>query len=222
VAALWHVAILSGAFWVGVALLACSQERGVRSLLGLALGGALAHWGWCVQHATAIDAQVWLDPARGATVLALPLGFLVAAPWHLGRTCVLRFLGSGWLSLLPCLAAARAACLVAGCCPGRLLEPAVAWGGVSLHRHPVELYEIVAWVAFWCLLRRVPIERVPALFALSFGVTRLALCSLREPSSLSASAHFSPEAFAAAWIAAGVLGLGFPFAIRRSSPAASS
>jgi prolipoprotein diacylglyceryltransferase len=111
---------------------------------------------------------------------------------------------------------------VAGCCPGRLLEPAVAWGGLSLLRHPVELYEIVAWVAFWYLLRRVPIERVPALFALCFGATRLVLCSLREPSSFSASAHFSPEAFAAAWIAAGLLGLGLPFAIRRSDSVASS
>jgi prolipoprotein diacylglyceryltransferase len=207
VAALWHVAILSGAFWVGVALLARSQERGVRSLLGLALSGALAHWGWCVQHAAAIDAQVWLDPARGATVLALPLGFLLAAPWHLGRTRVLRFLGSGWLALLPCLAVARTACLVAGCCPGRLLELAVAWGGLSLLRHPVELYEIVAWVALWWLLSRVPIERVPALFALSFGATRLLVCPLRAPASSATSAHFSPEAFAVTWIAAGLLGI---------------
>ena len=206
--ALWQIVILCGSFWVGVAMLERSPERGARSLVGLTLCGALAHAGWCVQHAGAIGLDTWLDPTRGATILALPLGFLLVAPWHLGRTRVLRFLGSCWLRLLPCLAIARSACLVAGCCSGRLLDPAPGWGAVSMTRHPVELYEIALWGACWWLLRRMPSELVPALFALGFGMTRLLLAPLREPSSFSASADFSPELFAIVWISVGVLGIG--------------
>jgi prolipoprotein diacylglyceryltransferase len=199
--------ILSLAFWIGVALLARSPERGVRSVVGLAISASLAHVGWCIQHAGAIEAGIWLEPARGATVLALPLGFLLAAPWRLGNARVLRFLGTCSIALLPCLAVARTACFVADCCLGRALEHPMTWGGVSITRHPVELYEIALWVICWWILRRVAIELVPGLFALGFGVARLLLCPLRAPATSAVYAHFSPEDFAAAWIAAGLIGI---------------
>jgi hypothetical protein len=220
--AIGQVVILSLSFWLGAIALMHSHARDARPIVGLALCGLLAHWGWCALHVGSIGLREWLDPTRGATILALPLGFAGVAPWQQERVGVLSFLGSCWLHLLPCLAVARIACWVAGCCLGKLLTAPLPWPGLPIDRHPVAAYEIVAWCACWVWLRRVPTHFIPARFALVFGSSRLLLCLLREPPSHGFEAHASPELLAAVWASAGLAGLLYEHAGTISTPAPSA
>ncbi len=189
-----QISLLFGAFWVATLQMVRHGEREApRLVLGLVLGALMTHVVWCLAHVSSTTLLAWLDPTRGSTLLGLPLGALLAAPWRLGPARAYDFLATSWLALTPALAIARLGCLVAGCCPG-----------VEL---PVELFEALAWLIASWLLTRLPRVWVPGAFLVLFGTVRLCLAPLRVPDPHASQAIASSEVIAASWIAVAVLTL---------------
>ena len=187
-----QISLLLGAFWVATLRMVRQGGREApRLALGLVLGALMTHVVWCLAHAPSTTLLSWLDPTRGSTLLGLPLGALLAAPWRRGPARAYDFLATSWLALTPALAIARLGCLVAGCCPG-----------VEL---PVELFEALAWLIASWLLTRLPRVWVPGAFLLLFGTVRLCLAPLRVPDPHASQAIASSEVIAASWIAVAVL-----------------
>jgi hypothetical protein len=186
------------AFWVALALYlgrAEDDRDAVRFLVGLAAAGAFAHLGWVALHARVALAQpeLALDVTRGFTVLFMPLGLLLAAPWGGPSARREAFLADALGALPLALAVARGGCLLGGCC-----------GGEADAAHPVPLYEIAALLALHAAARSVPAALVSGLVLAGFGAIRLALDPLRPLPPIGPPAV--PAALlAAGWLAAGAV-----------------
>lgn len=170
-----HAAAWIVAFWIAVVLYAA--ERGhLRFILGLGLGALLAHLGWGLLHLPeSIENPAWLLEPGAATVLFVPLGVLLLAPWREA------------LAPLPlALAAARAGCLPFDCC----YEP--GWRGAL---------EIAALVSLHFVIRQRPATTAFAVCA-GLGALRLLLEPMRAPTPPLA---LQPWMLASLWVVGGAL-----------------
>jgi hypothetical protein len=183
-AQLLQLLALFGAFWTAIALYARHSPSPVpaRFVTALGLGAACAHLGWAVLHWPAVAAHpsALLDPARGLTLIFVPLGLLL-----LERS------PTAFASLPLALAVARLGCLATGCCHGPEGEP-------------TPLYEIVGLVVLHGVIRRLPASWVTPAVLAGFALIRLATEPLRAMPPLGEP--LVPAAWiAAAWIAGGGL-----------------
>ncbi len=197
------------AFWIavlGFGRRAPTPAESARFVLGLALGAALAHLGWVLLYADRVwmHSWLWVDPARGFTVLWLPLGPLVTAPWRAGAAARTRYLAAAFASLPLALAAARVGCLFAGCCHGipTQLPWGVALAGELAPRHPTPLYEIAGFLGLHFAARAAPDPRVAPLVLIGFGLLRLGVEPWRAQPPLGAPL-VPAWLLAAAWVAVG-------------------
>jgi prolipoprotein diacylglyceryltransferase len=198
------------AFWTAVLGFAAWQERiasGGRFLAGLTLGAVFAHLGWAALHLRLVVEQPWvlLEPTLGYSVLFLPLGLLVAAPWRARPRSREAWLTSAFAALPLAIAVARLGCLVSGCCHGR--PTAVPWavGGYGVPaRHPTVLYEMGALIALYLVIRQIPRAAVPSAVLVGFGAIRVLVQPWRAAPPLG-DPLVSPAALAAMWIVTGAL-----------------
>ncbi len=183
-APLLQLLALFGAFWTAIALYArrSPSPEPVRFVGALGLGAVFAHLGWAVLHWPAVAAHpsALLDPARGLTVLFVPLGLLL-----LERS------PAAFASLPLALAVARLGCLAAGCCHGPEGEP-------------TPLYEIGGLVVLHGVVRRLPARGVTPTVLAGFGLIRLAIEPLRAMPPLG-EPMIPAGAIALGWV---VFGLG--------------
>jgi Prolipoprotein diacylglyceryl transferase len=183
----------------------CAGEETARVVWGLVLAGLLAHAGWLGLHASVAGAAApaaTVFPLRGFSLLFVPLGPLLVAPWGCGLRAALRQLAPVCAALPLALAVARLGCLAAGCCLGRPVGTGpwsafMAWDGL----HPVRLYEIAGWLALAGALPRLPQSRVAPAFLIAFGALRLLLEPLRAP--VVPAAWPAPLCLGAGWVAFG-------------------
>ncbi|MCL4684689.1 prolipoprotein diacylglyceryl transferase [Myxococcota bacterium] len=205
---------LSAGFWVALALYRRNEPDGqgrVRFGFGLVLGAVSAHLGWALLYADRIVATpaALLRPA-GWSVLFVPFGVLVAAPWRGAPRERERFLRSAAASLPLALATTRIGCLAVGCCHGA--ATALPWGirlgGDAIPRHPTALLDVAGLVLLHGLTASVhPQFRVPAALG-GFGLLRLAIEPWRAAPPLAAP-WLDARWIAALWVCvAGLLVLG--------------
>jgi hypothetical protein len=202
--------LLIAALWVavfGYAALGGSARWSPALLLGLALGAALTHGVWVLMRPGVLLAQpaILLDPTRGATILAVPLGLLLTG-WTVpaGRARA-RYLQASLGSLPLALATARLGCLAAACCHGiaTSLPWAVRLPGDATPRHPTPLYEIAGCVALFLVMLRLPRRLWPGVVLAGPGLIRLAVSPWRAADPLGDPLLTAPW-LAAAWVAVGV------------------
>ena len=181
-----------------------------RFVLGLGLGALLAHLGWALLHASALRLQpaALFELRSGFSILFVPLGPLLVAPWRAGRRRAWSFAGTALGCLPLAFCAARVGCLVAGCCHGT--PTTLPWGLVrgeaGIGVHPTPLYEMAGWLLLHASTRRVRASRVAPLALVGFGLVRLAVAPWRAEPPLGAP-DISPSALAAGWLVLGVLSL---------------
>jgi predicted aspartyl protease len=191
-APLLQILALFGAFWTAVALYARrSSSPAIFHFVGaLGLGAVFAHLGWALLHLPAVAGHpsALLDPARGLTVLFVPLGLLL-----LERS------PAAFASLPLALAVARLGCLAAGCCHGPEGEP-------------TPLYEIGGLLVLHGLVRRLPASWVTPAVLAGFGLIRLATEPLRAIPPLGESV-IPAGAIALGWVV-----FGWGLARRRAVP----
>jgi hypothetical protein len=173
---------LFGAFWTAIAFYAqrSPSPAPARFVGALGLGAVFAHLGWAVLHWPAVAAHpsALLDPARGLTLLFVPLGLLL-----MERS------PAAFASLPLAFAVARLGCLATGCCHGPEGEP-------------TPLTEIGGLVVLHGVTRRLPARSVTPGVLAGFGLIRLATEPLRATPPLGEP--LVPAAWiAAAWIAGG-------------------
>lgn len=202
---------LFAAFWVAVIGYARRQPdprwHG-RFLAGLVLGAGLGHWVWLGLHLPTALEDPWgaIFSVTGLTLLPVPLGFLLTAPWGAGSEARNAYWTASLGSLPLAFATARIGCLAAGCCHGvptgmaSGLQPSGELGGV----HPTPLYEIAGWITLWFMTRRVPETWIPATVLGGVGAVRLVIEPWRASPPMG-DPVVSPEALAAGWIAVGGL-----------------
>lgn len=195
---------LSAGFWVALALYRRSEAAGAgRFVCGLVLGALLAHLGWALLYVDRIVAEprALLAPA-GWSVLFVPLGLLVATPWHGGRRRRDQFLRSSVASLPLALATARIGCLGVGCCHG--LPTDLPFGlrlaGDAVTRHPIALYEIAGLLLLHGFATSIPPRWVAPAVLAGFGLLRLAIEPRRAAAPLGAPL-LAPGWIAALWVA---------------------
>jgi phosphatidylglycerol:prolipoprotein diacylglycerol transferase len=197
------------AFWVAVLGFVARQSLprfGTRFLVGLALGAALAHLGWAALHPSVFRAQplALLDPSLGYTVLAVPLGLLLTAPWRARPARRGAYLAAAFASLPAALAVARLGCLAVGCCHGRPTQ--LPWSltigdGIAVHATP--LFEIAGLAVLFLLVRRLPDGWIPTAVLCGIGLIRIVVEPLRAEPPLGSPA-VPASVLAAIWIAVGV------------------
>jgi hypothetical protein len=183
-APLLQLLALFGAFWTAIALYArrSPSPEPLRFVGALGLGAVFAHLGWAVLHWPAIAAQpsAPLDPARGLTVLFVPLGLLL-----LERS------PAAFASLPLALAVARLGCLATGCCHGPEGEP-------------TPLYEIGGLVVLYGVIRHLSARSLTPAVLAGFGLIRLATEPIRAMPPLGDP--LVPVAWiAAAWVTGGAM-----------------
>jgi hypothetical protein len=193
--------------WLGF-WLASTRFPERRFAVALGCGALAAHLGWALLHLDRVAEapMAVLDPTSGFSVLFVPLGLLIAAPWRDEPGECARFLCAGARALVPALALARVGCLLAGCCVGVPLATSALASLAA--RHPVALYELAGLGALALALQRVDPARVAPAFLLGFGALRLVLEPLRAPPPLGEPV-IAPSWIAAAWLCAGTLWLAF-------------
>ena len=157
-----HLLILCAAFWTAIALFLRSHGSGrrcndLRFLAGLALGAAFAHFGWALLNLPAVrdHLDAWLNPAVGYSVLFVPAGVLLLAPWS-----------AAMKSLPLAVAVAGTGCLVSGCCSG-IHTSLFPWGF-----HPTPVYEIGLFVALHFAVWRLRDELVIPAVLIGFAAWR--------------------------------------------------
>lgn len=204
-----QVLLWIAAFWVavlGYAALGGSARRSRRWLAGLALGAVLAHVVWVLLRPGVLLAQpaILLDPTRGATILAVPLGVLVSAWGVRPADERARYLQVALGALPLAFATARLGCLAAACCHG--VPTGFAFGlalpGSELPRHPTPFYEIVGCVGLFLALMRLPRRTWPAVVLAGLGVIRLVVTPWRATDPLGEPILAAPW-LAALWVVAG-------------------
>ena len=179
---LLQLAALCGAFWTAVFLFDRDATTGhTRFVFGLALGAVFAHLGWAMLNLTAVFEYPWavVDPTVGFSVLFVPLGLLLLAPWS-----------EAFATLPLALAVARVGCLAAGCCHGENGEP-------------TPLYEIAGLVVLHGMVSRLPDRWVIPVVLGGFGLIRLAVEPMRSIPPLGEPV-VPIEAIAAFWVALGI------------------
>lgn len=186
---------LFGAFWTAIALYArhSPSPAPARFVAALAFGAVFAHLGWAALHLSevATHPSALLDPARGLTVLFVPLGLLL-----LERS------PAAFASLPLALAVARLGCLAAGCCHGENGEP-------------TPLYEIGGLMILHGMVSRLPDRwAIPVVLA-GFGLIRLGVEPMRATPPLGEPV-VPIVAIAAVWV-----GLGIAMAVRSAGEAGS-
>jgi len=192
-----------------------------RLAVGLVLGALAARAGFFALHADALlqRPRLLLDFGTGYSVLFVPFGLLVAAPWRRGGPALSAHLGAGLVALPLSLAVARLGCFAAGCCLGQPtdLPWGLRWRPAASPVHPIALYEVAGLSVLAAALERVPRTLRPGLALAGVGGLRLALGPLRTPSPLGAPL-LAPAWIAASWV---VVGLAFASAAaqRQLSPA---
>ncbi len=195
---------LSGAFWVALTRYRSREPEGQgRFAVGLVLGALCAHLGWALCYADRIVTApaVLLQPA-GWSVLFVPLGVLVMAPWGGAPGLRRRFFDSAAASLPLAFATARLGCLAVGCCHGPLI--AAPWGerlGLDVvTRHAVVLVDIAGLLLLDRITDRVSSRsRVPVALG-GFALLRLAAQPWRARPSLG-EPWLDPLWMAGLWIA---------------------
>jgi hypothetical protein len=162
---------LFAAFWLAVA--SFHGPYGTRFILGLALGSGLTRVAWAGLHFDKWTEAPWslVDATGGFCVLALPLGFLLVAPYGASPWFAQAYRASAARALAPALAMSRIGCCWVGCCGGLV-------SGVGF-THSVAGYEVLAWTVLALALRRVSDAQAPGLFLFAFGALRLLLEPLR-------------------------------------------
>lgn len=202
--------LLIAAFWVavlGYAALGGSARWSRPLLAGLALGAVLAHGVWVLMRPGVLLAQpaILLDPTRGATILAVPLGLLLTA-WGVpsGRARA-RYIQASLGCLPLAMATARLGCLTAGCCHGVATE--LPWGiqlpGGVVRQHPTPLYEVAGCVALFVIMLRVPRRARPGFVLAGLGLVRLVVSPWRAGDPLGEPV-LTAQWLAAGWVAAGI------------------
>lgn len=203
------------AFWVS--LLGFRGDHPRRFFLGLGAGALLARLGWLFFHFPALSGELpflssqtagvgveelawWLGPGAGLSILFVPLGPLVLAPWRGGSEARLVYGAAACRALAPGFAVARLGCVLAGCCSGL---PLAGHGGFV---PPTALYELMGWTLVSVALIKASPRRVPGLFMAAFGALRLATEPWRAPPPLGEPV-LDPGWLALAWLLAGVVGL---------------
>ena len=195
------------AFWTAVIGFAAWQERvrfAGRFLVGLTAGAALAHFGWAALHLPLVLEQprALLLPTLGYSVLFVPLGLLLSAPWRATRDHRDTWFTAAFGALPLAFAVARLGCLAGGCCHGVLAN--VPWAIGEPPRHPTALYDIAGLVGLHLVIRRLPRDSVPSAVLIGFGAIRILVEPWRAAPPLG-DPLVHPAVLAAAWIATGAL-----------------
>jgi hypothetical protein len=193
---------LSAGFWVAFALhrrTGSGRPSQRRFLAGLVLGALAAHLGWALLHADRIVASPdALLRSGGWSVLFVPFGVLLAAPWGGTPGLRARYFRSAASSLPLALATARLGCLAVGCCHGTATS--LPWGvrlaADATARHPTAFLDIAGLVALHGLTGHFRPQRRVAVAIGGFGLLRLAI----EP--WRAAPPLGPPWLDARWIAA--------------------
>lgn len=202
---------LFGALWAALLLYGARTpegDGGTRLLAGLGLSAVLAHLGWVAMNPVAALAEpaLVLDPTRGVSVLFVPLGPLIVAPWRGPRPALDRFLASSLGALPLSLAVARLGCLIGGCCHG--VPTSMPWGiepaGGEVAVHPTPIYEMGLLVGLHWMTRVDSAERIPGLVLAGLGAIRFALEPFRAAPPLGAPL-VAPWLIALLWIATGLV-----------------
>ncbi len=208
-AAALQMLALSAAFWVALESYRRNEPEGqgqAHFLRALVLGALAAHLGWAALYADRIvDTPAVLWRPAGWSVLFVPFGVLVAAPWGEARAARERFFRSAASSLPLALATARVGCLAVGCCHGTAtsLPWGIRLGGDAIARHPTALLDIGGLVLLHILtVRARPRFRVPVALG-GFGLLRLAIEPWRAAPPLGA-AWIDARWIAALWVCVAV------------------
>jgi len=205
-AALIALAPTTVAFWLAfVGIVRARPSDGLRALCALSLGALACHGIWCLQVGMAWGDWGWLDVTSGATLLGLPVGFVLCGPWGRGRVACCDFWAAAARALLPALVAARLGCWLSGCCLGALLAEPFVGKSLIVLRHPVALYEVACWLGLRPLLSRLGRDAVGPVFLLCFGLARWGTAPWRAPAP--ESLILSSECLASVWVMAGLAGL---------------
>ena len=172
--------------------------HGSRFVLALVLGAGLTRVAWAGLHFEKWLEAPWslVDATGGFCVLALPLGFLLVAPYGTSPWIAQAYRASAARALAPALAVSRIGCCWAGCCGGLV-------SGVGL-THPVAGYEVLAWAVLTFALRRVSDAQAPGLFLFAFGALRLFLEPLRATPPLG-EPGVEVGLIASLWMGAGLI-----------------
>jgi len=183
---------------------------GLRFVAGLGVGAILSHLGWGLLHASALVARptALLDLSSGYSLLFVPLGALVVAPWSTGLAAASRFIGAAHRCLPIAFAVARLGCLLEGCCAGTPISrtPGFVSAFAELAEHPTPLYEIAGWLLLHRLLARAPALYTASLAMAGIGVVRLAVEPWRAEPALGAPA-IGVWVFGSAWLGLAALAL---------------
>jgi hypothetical protein len=195
------------AFWTAVIGFAAWQERvrfAGRFLVGLTAGAALAHFGWAALHLPVVLEQprALFQPTLGYSVLFVPLGLFLAAPWRARRDHRDTWFVAAFGALPLGFAVARLGCLAGDCCHGVLAD--VPWAIGEPPRHPTALYDIVGLVGLHLVIRGLPRGSVPSAVLIGFGAIRILVQPWRAAPPLG-DPLVHPFVLAAAWIAIGAL-----------------
>ncbi len=182
-------------------------EGQAKFLCALVFGALAAHFGWALLYADRIVAtpEALFRPT-GWSVLFVPFGVLVAAPWGEASQRRQRYFRSAAASLPLALATARLGCLAAGCCHGTptSLPWGIRLGGDAVERHPTALLDIGGLVLLHLLTAHgSPRFRVPIALG-GFGVLRLVIDPWRAAPPLGAP-WFDARWIARLWVGVAVL-----------------
>ncbi len=206
---MWQLVFWSLGLWAAfIGFMSWQREplRITRFGVGLVLGAAFSRLGWAALHVDMVVAhpEAMLDPNAGYTILAFPLGLLVAIPWREPARKRREYLNASMASLPVAFFFARLACFATGCCHGT--PTALPWsvdvrGAPS---HPTPLYEAGLWIGVYLVVRKLDARWVPGIVLGATGATRLIVAPFRAPPPLGAPA-IPIEALAIAWLVVAAL-----------------
>lgn len=188
------------AFWVAWTLFPVDSR--LRFMIGLTLGALLTRVAWAGLHFSLWLEAPWslMDRSGGFSVLALPVGLLLVAPYLSAPGGGQAYRAAAARAVVPALAVARLGCVWWGCCGGRVSALGLA--------HPVAVYEVIFWFGLGLLLRRIPDSQAPGLWLVAFGAIRLGLEPLRSAPPLGPP-EVDVSVLAGIWLGLGLLTLYF-------------
>lgn len=154
-----------------------AEPSATRFELALLSGALFAHLGWAILYLPRVlEFPEWILQPGAASVLFLPLGVLLVAPWRES------------LAALPlALAVARLGCLPYTCC----------------YEHPANALPELAGLVLLHVLATRRLEHAPTLVLCGFGLLRIFTLPLRAPEEPVPA--LDPAWVACCWIVAGML-----------------